>query len=386
VPPGALGLDQSAAVPAVSIPAAVARTLLARLAAGVPLTVSIGSVRDAANGGNDHVARFSSTGLAFDGRVKPEVVAPGVGLGTAQAGVTSNGSPRFGTVNGTSAAAAVVAGDAALVAQARPDLDSDAVKGLLVGSARPLATDPATAQGAGLVDVGGAAATELIAEPATLALGEASGSTWRAQQELVLRNVSPRRLRLSLEVRVEREGAAPVALTVRPTRLFLGPRGTIRVHINAGVTGGVDGAAPVEGALVVTPLSGRELRVPWVITFLRQKAPLLTSVRLSAKSFRPSDTTPTLLSFVAGAVPPSDRGENVQPLAHVDLELWSPTGGRIGLLARMRDVLPGRYSYGVTGRDPTGQVLPAGDYTLRLIAYPPTGGPAIARTIAFRIE
>jgi len=109
-------------------------------------------------------------------------------------------------------------------------------------------------------------------------------------------------------------------------------------------------------------------------------------VRLSQQSFTPSDTRPALLSFVAGAVPTSDEGPNVEPVAAVDLELWSPTGGRIGLLARMLDVLPGRYSYGVTGRDPTGQVLPSGGYMLKLIAYPVGGGPTTVRTISFRIK
>jgi hypothetical protein len=76
----------------------------------------------------------------------------------------------------------------------------------------------------------------------------------------------------------------------------------------------------------------------------------------------------------------------VLPLSRLDLELWSPEGGRIGLLARLRDVLPGRYSFGVTGRDPTGAVLPDGDYRLRLVAYGTDDGPPAMRTVAFRIK
>jgi hypothetical protein len=76
----------------------------------------------------------------------------------------------------------------------------------------------------------------------------------------------------------------------------------------------------------------------------------------------------------------------VQPLSRLDLELWSPAGGRIGLLARLRDVLPGRYSFGVTGRDPTGAVLPAGDYQLRLVAFGTDTGPPTVRTIGFAIK
>jgi hypothetical protein len=43
------------------------------------------------------------------------------------------------------------------------------------------------------------------------------------------------------------------------------------------------------------------------------------------------------------------------------------------VLARLRDVLPGRYAYGLTGRGPQGGVLPEGSYVLRLRAYPVDG-------------
>src|SRR5690606_31689082 len=115
------------------------------------------------------VAPFSSRGPAFDGTMKPDVVAPGVGLVTALPGGT------VGTVTGTSAAAAVTAGAAALVAQARPRLDAAGLAGALTGSARPLGAaapgGPVAAQGAGLDDPAAAARADLACEPATLALG-----------------------------------------------------------------------------------------------------------------------------------------------------------------------------------------------------------------------
>ena len=348
--------------------------------------MSIGSAADTANGAQDRVARFSSTGLAFDGRVKPEVVAPGVGLGTSEPSDGVEGSALYGTVNGTSAAAAIVAGDAALLAQARPDLDAESLKGLLVGAARPLPNDPATGQGAGLVDVGGAAATEMTAFPTSLALGRATSTHWRTRQQLRLRNVSVRRLRLSLDVDVIREGAAAVEFTIRPQTFFLGTGRTINVKVVARVTSAIDGDAPVQGALVVRPEAGNAIRIPWVITFGPAPSAALNAVHLSSHSFKPSDTKPALLSFVAGAVPRSDAGQDVRALQLVDLEVWSPTGGRIGLLARMRDVLPGRYSYGVTGRDSTGALLPAGDYALRLVAYPTDNGAPTVRTVSFTIK
>src|SRR5439155_10533405 len=106
LPAGGIGLDEDGPVPAVSIPEDVARTLLLRIRSGIPTTASLGAVRTRPNAAEGRVTRFSSTGLAFDGRVKPELVAPGVALETAEPGTNSDGSARYGTVNGTSVAAA----------------------------------------------------------------------------------------------------------------------------------------------------------------------------------------------------------------------------------------------------------------------------------------
>jgi subtilisin family serine protease len=386
LPAGGIALDEGAPIPAVSIPTDVAANLLTRVRGGVPSTVSLGAVRTASNSGEGRVTRFSSTGLAFDGRVKPELVAPGVALETAEPGANADGSPRYGTVNGTSVAAALVAGAAALLAQARPYLDADALKALLVGAARPLPDDRVTAQGAGLIDLGGAAAAEVAASPSSLALGRATGRRWRTEHQLLLRNVSFRRVDVSFDVNVAREGAAALEFDVRPRRAALGPGTTIRVRVRARVTSALEGDAPAEGVVVVTPVAGPEMRVPWTIVFGRGAAPALASVRLSARAFTPSDAAPAQLNFVAGSIRHAAATPEVLPLSRLDLELWSPEGGRIGLLARLRNVLPGRYSYGVTGRDPTGAVLPAGDYELRLHAYGTDDGPPTVRTVRFRIK
>jgi subtilisin family serine protease len=386
LPAGGVGLDEGAPIPAVSVPEAVAQTLLARIRLGTQTTVSLGAVHTESNAGEGRVMPFSSTGLAFDGRVKPELVAPGVALETAEPGVNADGSARYGTVNGTSAAAALVAGSVALLAQARPYLDADALKSLLVGSARPLPEDRVTAQGVGLIDIGGATATEVGASPASLALGRADSQSWRTEQEFVLRNVSFRRLILSLDVRVAQEGAAALRFDLRPQHFSLGPGRSIRVHVRARVASKLVGTAPAEGVVIVTPAAGREILVPWVITFGKRRPPVLASVRLSTRAFSPSDAAPALLSFVAGSVRRSAGEPDVLPLSRLDLELWSPEGGRVGLLARLRDVLPGRYSFGVTGRDPAGAVLPRGEYQLRLVAFATDAGPPTTRTVGFTIK
>jgi len=382
LPAGGISLDESGPIPAVSISADVALRVLARLRHGIAGTVSLGAVRATSNAGEGHVAQFSSSGLAYDGRVKPDLVAPGVALETAEPGTSADGSARYGTVNGTSVAAALVAGGAALLAQARPYLDAEALKGLLVGAARPLAGDAVTAQGAGLIDVGGATATEFAASPTSLAFGRAGGSKWRGEQVIAIRNVSYRRVILTFGVDVTRDGAAPVQFEVRPLQVSLPAGQTVHVHVRARLSAQLQGTAPAEGLFVATPASGAAVHVPWTILFGQRAEPGLTAVRLSMRAFHPSDAAPVLLSFVAGSV--AEGG--VQPLTRLDLELWSPDGGRIGLLARLRDVLPGRYSFGVTGRDPTGQVLPSGNYQLRLLAYGTEPGPPTVKTLPFTIK
>ncbi len=382
LPAGGISLDESGPIPAVSVPEDVALRMLLRLRRGIPGTVSLGAVRAASNAGEGHVAQFSSSGLAYDGRVKPDLVAPGVALETAEPGTNSDGSARYGTVNGTSVAAALVAGGAALVAQARPYLDAEALKGLLVGAARPLAGDSVTLQGAGLVDVGGATATEFAAAPTSLAFGRADGSKWHGEQVIAVRNVSYRRVILTFGMDVTRDGAAPVQFEVRPLQVSLPAGQTVHVRVRARLSGAPQGAAPAEGVFVATPAAGGAVHVPWTILFGERAQPGLTAVRLSQRAFHPSDAAPALLSFVAGSVAEG----SVQPLLRLDLELWSPDGGRIGLLARLRDVLPGRYSFGVTGRDPTGQLLPSGSYQLRLLAYGTEPGPPTVRTLPFTIK
>ena len=382
LPAGGISLDETGPIPAVSISEDVAARMLARLRHGIAGTVSLGAVRSASNAGEGHVAQFSSAGLAYDGRVKPDLVAPGVAVETAEPGTNPDGSARYGTVNGTSVAAALVAGGAALLAQARPYLDAEALKGLLVGAAQPLLGDSVMAQGAGLVDVGGATATEFAASPTSLAFGRAEDAKWRGDQVVAIRNVSYRRVVLTFGVDVTRDGAAPVQFDVRPLRVSLPAGRTVQVHVRARLSAAPDGTAPAEGSFVAAPAAGGAVHVPWTILFGAHIPPGLTAVRLSANAFRPSDAAPVLLSFVAGSVAEGA----VQPLSRLDLELWSPDGGRIGLLARLRDVLPGRYSFGVTGRDPTGQVLPTGNYQLRLLAYGTEVGPPTVRTLPFTIK
>jgi hypothetical protein len=373
LPSEALALPAGGAVPVVSIPVDAAVQVLDAMSRGAGATIAIGSTGVDVNRDASRVAVFSSQGLAFDGRVKPDLVAPGVSLLAAEPGENDNGTARYGIVSGSSAAAALVAASAALLAQARTELDALALKGLLVGSAQPLAGESVRAQGAGIVDLGAAAAMELAASPTTLAFGGRAGTTSR--RLLVVRNVSTR----AVDVRV-----AAQPLRASRTRLRLRPGRSARVWITARV--GPSESRPAEGAVGLATAGGRTTRVPWVAVPRPLEPNLLGSIVLKPNRFRPSDAAPAVLGFRAGSILRSEEGDETQPVSRLELELWRESGARLGLLAQLRNLLPGQFLYGLTGRGPGGKKLRPGRYVLRLAAYPTGGGPPTRREVRFAIQ
>jgi hypothetical protein len=386
VPAGALGVHEGSAVPVVLISTEEARQTMAELRRGASVGVSLGSgdvVRNAAAAG---VASFSSRGLAYDGRLKPELAGPGVAVPTSGLGVNEDGSPRTVAVNGSSAAAAVTAGVAALLAQARPDLDARTLKSLLVGSARPLAGVPVVAQGSGLVDPGAAAAAELAADPVALSFGRASGTDWRRTLTATVRNVSSRRLTLRLTVERHDFPASETTFALSRARLTLGPGKTAKVRVKASVSRPEEGGPPAEGVVVARPAAGIPLRIPFAVAFAPERPLLLGPVRLSQRAFEPSETKPAVLTVRAGSVRTLGGIDEIEPLSRLDVEIWTGEGERLGVIARVRDVLPGRFTFGITGRGPEGESLAAGPYRLRLLAYPTGPGRPDAKTLQFTLK
>jgi hypothetical protein len=376
VAPGSIGLDERIGIPVLAIPDGAARALLQQQGA----LVAIAAPRTAETPGGS-IAPFSSWGLAFDGSPKPELLAPGVGLVTAEPGTTEDGSPAFGTVNGSSAAAAVAAGAAALLAEARPDADAETLRALLIGGARPVAA-PLAAQGTGLLDLGRSAAAELVAEPATIAFGRGTRDGWQGDEVVRLHNRSGRRL--TVFVSTGQGPNATVPLIVSPTRVELEPDGRAEISVRTRPITVAEGEA-VSGVLTITPVAGVPVRVPWAVV-LRPGTGLLGPLSLDQRRFRPSERKPAVVVVRAGRVARSPGGSSVLPVLRLDVELWTAKGKRLGLVARLRDLLPGRYSFGLTGRGPNGGVLPRGRYRLRVFAWPTGGGSPESRSVGFTIR
>jgi serine protease AprX len=147
-----------------------------------PLVITVGALddKDTVSPTDDTVASFSSNGpTSWDGWWKPDLLAPGKSVVSVMPSTsviwTNNKSARVGTKNfvgsGTSFAAAITSGAAAMLVQAKPAASADSIKAALLtttnaGPGPPL--DPFQ-QGHGVLDVARA-----VAEPAISMLQDVS--------------------------------------------------------------------------------------------------------------------------------------------------------------------------------------------------------------------
>ena len=122
------------------------------------LTVGAADLRNTRSASDDVVASFSSLGPTQDGYAKPDLVAPGVTIVSTLASNSTVAathpaaivSSTFIKGTGTSQAAAVVSGIAALLVEADPTLTPDRLKTVLVTTASQMGDQ--VGSGAGLVD------------------------------------------------------------------------------------------------------------------------------------------------------------------------------------------------------------------------------------------
>ncbi len=382
LPSGALGLDENVKVPVLSVPAAIGRAASARIDRGDDVEVSIGRPFVVKNEEEGEIAPFSSHGLTFAGAVKPDVVAPGAGVATSDAGATSDGYPAFATVSGSSASAAIVAGAAALLAQARPELGEQELRSLLVSSAKPVEAT-VSAQGAGAIDLEAAAQSPLAVSPQSLDFPTPRGRSTKVKVDLRLRNLSKGRLIVAAGAEVT-EGSQQVAVEAEPRQDVVEPGVSRKLRITLHLLG-KPREAHAEGRIELLLSNGTVLRVPWAFRMPPARpASLVARAALSRRSFSPSDGEPVMLTLGLGRVSEGSEGR-IEPAARVDIELWNEDGRYLGILARLRDVLPGHYVFGLTGRSPAGALLTPGGYRLRIVTQRSGGGERSFRSLDFRV-
>jgi hypothetical protein len=173
-------------------------------------------------------------------------------------------------------------------------------------------------------------------------------------------------------------------VTATPTRVRLVPGKSASVKLTARLAFLPRRAGAIQGRARLEVAGGGRIVVPWAVALPLKGSALIGGVQLSARAFRASDRAPAVLTVQAGQVRDLAGRRQLRPVSLLDVELWRGRE-RLGLVARLRDVLPGRYAFGLTGRGPRGGALAKGPYRLRVLAKPPDG-PAEAETIAFRIR
>ncbi|WP_186762787.1 S8 family serine peptidase [Lentzea tibetensis] len=180
---------------------------------------------------SDVLATFSSTGPRLgDSAVKPDLVAPGVGI--VSAGLSGDHVAK----SGTSMATPHVAGAAALLAAAHPSWSGAELKDALTSATAVVAGDPYS-RGTGRLDLRKAVGSAVRA-PGVVNLGYFAGpygSVPPVSRKVVYRNSSDAPLRLDLAWR------GPASVSVSPSSLDVPAGGsaeaTVTLDVNAGSLG-----------------------------------------------------------------------------------------------------------------------------------------------------
>jgi serine protease AprX len=186
-----------------------------------PYLIAVGSddAQGTATTADDTVSSFSNSG---DGVRNPDLLAPGdhvVSLRDADSYLdTQYPAARIGDRlfrgSGTSQAAAVVSGSAALLLSQRPELTPDQVKALLTGTASALPGAPATLQGHGLLNLAAAMAAPTPTATQTFPRSTGLGSLEAARGSVHVA-VNGKEIRGDIDVHGQRFNAAAVAAGIR---------------------------------------------------------------------------------------------------------------------------------------------------------------------------
>jgi subtilisin family serine protease len=233
-------------------------TVAAPGAADAALTV--GAVDDA-----DEVTSFSSRGpRGGDSALKPDVTAPGDEIVAARAVGTEMGTvvdEQHVALSGTSMAAPHVAGAAAVLKQARPELTGQELKAILMGSAQHT-SGTVWDEGAGRIYLPDALDQQIAATPASLSLGtflfpQAGAET----RTLTYENPTDAEVTLDLALDVTGPDGEPLpagVATLSSASATVPAQGSATVEVTVDRTTGEFGR--FSGAVVATAPDGSDLR------------------------------------------------------------------------------------------------------------------------------
>ena len=234
------------------------------------------------------VASYSSFGPTPDGALKPDLIATGgldpvaifSSLGVASSGLYMAGQRLdpagelysqngYIAADGTSFAAPMTAGAAALIKQAHPNYNAADVKSALVNSAASVTTDdqgnPADVRwlGAGRLDAGGAITATVTAKPTSISLGYLkSSSALPVSKTFTLTNRGTSSVGLTVSVTPNSTLMATTVAVDKPS-FTLAPGDAGAATITVMLSGSVPAPGAYSGFVKVTG-SGVSLNLPYL--------------------------------------------------------------------------------------------------------------------------
>ena len=216
---------------------------------------------------DDLIAGFSSVGPRVDGALKPDIAAPGVGIVAARAAGTTLDEPvddQHVAASGTSMAAPHVAGAAAVLQSARPDLTGQELKDVLMASTQHEQPNSVWQEGAGRVWIPRALTQTVTSDPPSLSFGihrypqdEAEPTT----RTVTYRNPGEAALELDLALAVLDEAGEPApdgTVTASATSLSVPAGGAASVDLTLDPAVAPPGA--YGGGLVARAAGGVQVR------------------------------------------------------------------------------------------------------------------------------
>ena len=223
------------------------------------------------------VTDFTSRGPSIDYSIKPELVAVGQGIYTATEALDPTGDlydpTGYTTVEGSSFAAAMVAGAAALVKQANPGFSAAQIKSALVNTASIDANDISdgsgsgepliTAVGAGKLNAAAALAPGATVVPSTVSFGWVGPGSTAQTVPLTLTNAGKATATFTLSwapdaTSVDPDTSDVIGASPSSLQLAAGKQAQVNVFLRGGFTvpGTYDGVFTISGP-------GTNLRVPY---------------------------------------------------------------------------------------------------------------------------
>ncbi|EKX61513.1 S8 family peptidase [Streptomyces ipomoeae] len=225
--------------------------------------------------GKDGLAPFSSRGPGLDGRIKPDVTAPGVAV-TAAAAPGSVIEEEVGqkpegylTISGTSMATPHVAGAAAILKQQHPQWTYAELKGALIASAKGGTYTPFQ-QGSGRIRVDKAVKQTVVADPVSVGFGVAEWPHTDDRpltEKLTYRNLGTKAVTLDLKVTGTNPEGRPAPagffeLGAKKVTVPAGGDATVKLTARTKLGGGLDGAY---SAYVTATGGGQSVRTAAVV-------------------------------------------------------------------------------------------------------------------------